>query len=172
MIAEQVGVFPVDEFVDDVELVVVGVESAFKFSIGALVTKDSAVLDDVGNFVAPRPGVGFIFHVAEGEVGKLIENVAGVVGWFVPRYRPPKVQGWSKTCFNMVFLLNVFSNRTDNGNTPEFAFGLGLGNEFVKVPYEAACLDFDFTFVAPYNFDLTVASIHVCQSEPGFDFDA
>jgi hypothetical protein len=71
-----------------------------------------------------------------------------------------------------MFLLNVFSNRADNRYIPELAFRLGLGNEFVKGPYEAACLDFDFTLVAPYDFDLAVASIHICQSEPGFNLDA
>src|SRR5574343_108735 len=84
VIAVNVGILVVDEFVDDVELGVVGVESAFKFSIGALMTEHPAVLDDVGNFVATGPGVGLVFEVAEGEVGELIENVAGVVGWFVP----------------------------------------------------------------------------------------
>jgi hypothetical protein len=90
VIAIQVGILVVDEFVDDVELVVVGVESALKFSIGTLMTEHPTILDKVGNFVAPRPSVGLVFKVAKGEVGELIENVAGVVGWFVPRDWPAK----------------------------------------------------------------------------------
>jgi len=68
-----------------VELVVVGVKSAFKFSIGALMAEHPTVLDEVGNFVATGPGVGFVFKVAEGEVGELIEKFSDSVGGFVPR---------------------------------------------------------------------------------------
>ena len=88
MIAIQVGVFVVDEFVDDVELVVVGVKRAFKFSIGALMAENAPILDDVGNFVATGPGIGFVFKVAEGEVGELNQEFFGSVSGLVPRDRP------------------------------------------------------------------------------------
>jgi len=90
VIAVQVGVFVVDEFVDDVELGVVGVESAFKFSIGALMTEHPAVLDKVGNLVATGPGVGFVFEVAEGEVGELNQEFFGSVSGLIPRDWPAK----------------------------------------------------------------------------------
>jgi hypothetical protein len=84
VIAVQVGILVVDEFANDVELGVVRVESAFKFSIGTLMTEHPTILDKVGNFVAPRPSVGLVFKVAKGEVGELVEDFSCSVGGVVP----------------------------------------------------------------------------------------
>jgi len=77
VIAVQVGILVVDVTGDDVELVVVGVESAFKFSIGALMTEHPAVLDEVENFVATGPGVGFVFEAFKLHVRPSIEPISG-----------------------------------------------------------------------------------------------
>jgi len=88
VIAVQVGILVVDEFANDVELVVVRVESALKFSIGALMAEDASIFHDVVDFVATGPGVGFIFQVAEGEVGELSQEFFSPVSRFVPRDWP------------------------------------------------------------------------------------
>jgi len=88
VIAVQVGILVVDEFANDVELGVVRVESAFKFSIGTLMTEHPTILDKVGNFVAPRPSVGLVFKVAKGEVGELGQEFFGPVSGIIPRDWP------------------------------------------------------------------------------------
>jgi hypothetical protein len=90
MIAEQVRILVVDEFVDDVELVVVGVDGAHEFLVGALVAEKPAVLGDVGNLVATGPSVGLVFEVAESEVGELNQEFFGSVSGLIPRDWPAK----------------------------------------------------------------------------------